>query len=171
MLVSGMHIGWGISCPQLRYQEWHLNTYPHEYTMVILSWYLGAILGSLLTLYIYTRFTKREIYVSDLKILSLALFKFKRALSLSFPVLCKWSLCRLLIHRPFRERCSSDNLQSPCWNRSWIRVHHRNLSRLRELQEDVPWNVTHILPLHHHNLSLHGGPYYAHHKRSRCRVV
>lgn len=64
MLVSGMHIGWGICSPQLRLQEWHLNTYPQEYTMVILSWYLGAIIGSLLTLYIYTRLTKREIYVS-----------------------------------------------------------------------------------------------------------
>lgn len=64
MLVSGMHIGWGICCPQIRYQEWHLNTYPHEYIMVILSWFLGAIIGSIMTLYVYTRFTKREIYVS-----------------------------------------------------------------------------------------------------------
>lgn len=65
MLISGVHIGWGICYPQLRLQEWHLDTYPSVYTMVILSWYLGAILGSLLTLYVYTKFTKREIYVSD----------------------------------------------------------------------------------------------------------
>lgn len=64
MLVSGVHIGWGICLPQLRLQTWHLNTYPHEYMMVILSWYLGAIIGSLVTLYIYTRFIKRDIYVS-----------------------------------------------------------------------------------------------------------
>ena len=64
MLVSGVHIGWGIAVPQLRQQEWHLNTYPHEYTMVVLSWYLGAVLGSILTLFIYTKFAKTQIYVS-----------------------------------------------------------------------------------------------------------
>lgn len=64
MLVSGIHIGWSIASPQLRLQEWHLNTYPGEYTMVVMSWFLGAVIGSLITLYTYTRFTKRELYVS-----------------------------------------------------------------------------------------------------------
>lgn len=64
MLVSGIHIGWGICSPQLRHQEWHLNSYPQEYMMVIMSWFLGAIIGSIMVLYIYTRFTKRQIYVS-----------------------------------------------------------------------------------------------------------
>lgn len=67
MLVSGIHVGWGICAPQLRNQEWHLNSYMVEIMFTVCSWYVGAIVGTLLTMYIYTRFTKKGVYVSYIK--------------------------------------------------------------------------------------------------------
>lgn len=91
MLVSGIHIGWGICSPQLRDQEWHLNSYPHEYMMVIMSWFLGAIIGSIMVMYIYTRFTKRQIYVSVPK--QAPLFPLMKCLSSPPPVPRISTLC------------------------------------------------------------------------------
>lgn len=64
MGVSGIHIGWGICVPQLRLQDWHVDASAVEAIMVILSWYIAAIGGTFITMHIYTKFTKREIYVS-----------------------------------------------------------------------------------------------------------
>lgn len=64
MAVSGTHISWGISSPEIRSQEWHLNTLPNEQVFVIISWYFGALLGSVLLIFMHASLNKRWIYVS-----------------------------------------------------------------------------------------------------------
>lgn len=64
MAVSGSHIAWGITSPQIRNQEWHLNTLPNEQVIVIIVWYIGAIIGSVLLNFLHLTLSKRLIYVS-----------------------------------------------------------------------------------------------------------
>lgn len=64
MLVSGMHIGWGIVTPRLRHQPWHRQSSDTEQLIVILSWYVGAAIGCMLLRLVYSRWSKAAIYVS-----------------------------------------------------------------------------------------------------------
>lgn len=168
MLVSGMHIGWGICCPQIRYQEWHLNTYPHEYIMVILSWFLGAIIGSIMTLYVYTRFTKREIYVSICTTSCVPVLTDTSA----FIVVPFWrTLCgeQWPIYGIVRQCGRVDNRPHPGWNSAWPIVRHRDMSCLGKHGEGVPWHFTLLLPLYGAHVGVYRGRPDTPRNRAQCR--
>lgn len=63
MAVSGIHIGWGIGTPRLREQQWHTEAAQTGQLFVILSWYIGALIGCLLVLSIFRHISKKGLYV------------------------------------------------------------------------------------------------------------
>lgn len=64
MYVSGSHIAWGTATPVIRLQEWNRDTTPTVQTGVIISWYVGAILGSIILVIINNKVSRRNLYVS-----------------------------------------------------------------------------------------------------------
>lgn len=63
MLVSGLHIGWSIGSPNLRLQIWFENVPDGEIILALSSWFIGAIIGSFISLFILPMWEKKTIYV------------------------------------------------------------------------------------------------------------
>lgn len=64
MLVSGMHIGWGIFNIELKFQKWTHNQGSNTILMAIISWYIAAIIGSCCGAPIVNKYGKKKICVS-----------------------------------------------------------------------------------------------------------
>lgn len=64
LLISGLHIGWGIWRTILAKNMPHLNVSLEFSVLILSSWYIGAIAGSIVSAALLTRVKKKTIYVS-----------------------------------------------------------------------------------------------------------
>ena len=64
MYVSGSHMAWGIASPVIRDLPWAQNTTATTQTLLTISWFLGAIIGSVLLLFLNQKITKKLLFVS-----------------------------------------------------------------------------------------------------------
>ncbi|GAB0088059.1 uncharacterized protein DMENIID0001_024390 [Sergentomyia squamirostris] len=62
MLVSGLHIGWSIGSPNLKLQVWFENVPDGEIILALSSFYIGAIIGSLIVIFLLPMWEKKTIY-------------------------------------------------------------------------------------------------------------
>ncbi|XP_059611025.1 uncharacterized protein LOC132257961 [Phlebotomus argentipes] len=62
MLASGLHIGWSIGSPNLQLQVWFENVPDGEIILALSSWFIGAVIGSFIALFILPMWEKKTIY-------------------------------------------------------------------------------------------------------------
>lgn len=63
MYISGSHIAWGNATPAIKNQEWYVNVPPNEQLIVFISWYIGAIIGSVILFFVNEKLTRKTLYV------------------------------------------------------------------------------------------------------------
>lgn len=65
LIASGLHIGWGIWRAVVFFEPWSLYLSLGMSQFVLMSWYVFAVVGSVVGAILVTKMRKKLIYVSD----------------------------------------------------------------------------------------------------------